>query len=106
MVISVLLFFGQVEWKGVFDVVEIVFLNVLFLVNEFVGVFLQYGIDKDFFVEDCYVVFYDMGVLNMYVVFVYFIVYMVKSLGGGKNLIVQQFYVSCGVINCQDCGMW
>ncbi|KAG0612998.1 hypothetical protein M758_6G068300 [Ceratodon purpureus] len=92
-VITVPPFFGQAERKGLLDAAEIAGLNVLTLVNEPAGASLQYGIDKDFSVEDRQVVFYDMGASNTYAALVHFTAYTTKSPGGGKNITAQQFHV-------------
>lgn len=92
-VITVPPFFGQAERKGLLDAAEIAGLNVLTLVNEPAGASLQYGIDKDFSVEDRYVVFYDMGASNTYAALVHFTAYTTKSPAGGKNITAQQFHV-------------
>lgn len=92
-VITVPPYFGQAERKGLLDAADIADLNVLTLVNEPAGASLQYGIDKDFSVEDRYVVFYDMGASNTYAALVHFTAYTTKSPGGGKNITAQQFHV-------------
>lgn len=97
-VITVPPFFGQAERKGLLDAAEIAGLNVLTLVNEPAGASLQYGIDKDFAVEDRHVVFYDMGASNTHAALVHFTAYTTKSPAGGKNITAQQFHVSNAMI--------
>ena len=97
-VITVPPFFGQAERKGLIDAADIAGLNVLTLVNEPAGASLQYGIDKDFSVEDRHVVFYDMGASNTHVALVHFTAYTTKSPAGGKNITAQQFHVRNAMI--------